>query len=131
MTELVAFFSALLKTYPNLMGPLNSHSSEDLTHLVIQTHEELSQGRPINTPERFLSCVREDVPEDEWRLAIHCTRTWGPTSDFDPDLTEDSEMERMTMGLLWLSALITELQRREPQMVHVEGPIPPSVDAVQ
>ena len=131
MTELVAFFSALLKTYPNLMGPLNGHSSEDLTRLVIQTHDELSQGRPINTPERFLSCVREDVPEDEWRLAIHCTRTWGPTSDFDPDLTEDSEVERMTMELLWLSALITELQRREPQMVNVEASKPPSDGVVQ
>lgn len=113
------------------MRPLNHHSSEDLTRLVIQTHDELSRGRPINTPSLFLSCVKEWVPDDEWRLAVHCTRTWGPTSDSDPDLTDEREMERMTLGLLWLSALITEMQSREPQMATAEAAIPPSVVSVQ
>jgi hypothetical protein len=113
VTELVALFSAMLKTYPTLMKPLHDHSSMDLTRLIVQTHEELEQGKPIYTPESFLACVREDVPEDDWRLAVHCMRSWGPTSDMEPDLTEDSEMERMTVELLWMSAMITELQERE------------------
>ena len=65
--------------------------------------------------------MKEDVPEEDWRLAVHCTRTWGPTPDFDPALTEDAEMERMTMELLWMSAMITELQERELDGPRIHG----------
>jgi hypothetical protein len=113
VTELVTLFSAMLKTYPTLMKPLTEQSSTDLTRLILETHEELSKGKRINTPDLFFSCVKEDVPEEDWKLAVHCTRTWGPTSDMEPDLTADDEIERMTMELLWMSAMITELQQRE------------------
>jgi hypothetical protein len=113
VTELVALFSGMLKTYPTLLKPLTERSSVDLTRLILQTHEELSRGNRIRTPESFFTCVQEDVPEEEWQIAVHCTRTWGPTSEMDPDLTTDDEVERITMELLWMSALITELQQRE------------------
>ena len=118
MTELVALFSAMLKTYPTLMRPLRDRTSKDLTHLLVRTHEDLNSGKPINTPDSFFSLVKKDIPADDWQLAVHCTRTWGPTSDSDPDLTEDEEMERMTMELLWMSAMITELQQRDPDEVQ-------------
>ena len=131
MTELVALFSAMLKTYPTLMKPLTEHSSIDLTRLIVRTHEELDRGVLISTPESFLTCVKEDIPEEDWQLAIHCTRTWGPTSDSDPDLTEDSEMERMTMELLWMSAMITELQQRDFDEPHYQEPMFESIGPVQ
>jgi len=115
VTELVALFSALLKTYPTLMKSLTECSSADLTHLILQTHDELSRGKPVRTPDSFFSCVKKDVPEEDWRWAVHCTRTWGPASSLDPDPTEDAEVERMTMELLWMSAMITELQQRNPE----------------
>lgn len=118
MTELVALFSAMLKTYPTLMNPLRDRSSTDLTHLIVRTHKDLSQGKPMRTPESFFSLVKKDVPEEDWRLAVHCTRTWGPTSDSDPDLTEDEEIERTTLGFLWMSAMITELEQRDPDEVQ-------------
>lgn len=118
MTELVALFTALLKTYPTLMESLTERSSSDLTHLILQTHDDLSRGEPVSTPDSFFSSVKKDVPEEDWRLAVHCTRTWGPTSNFDPDFTEDADIERMTMELLWMSAMITELQQRDPEMAQ-------------
>jgi len=113
VTELVALFAGLLKTYPELMESLVRYSWTDLTQLIIYTHSELSRGEPISTPEYFISRVRETVPEEEWELAVHCTMTRPPASDLDPALVSEVEMERMTMALLWITAMITELQRRE------------------
>jgi hypothetical protein len=108
----------MLKTYPTLMKPLTDQSSMELTRLIVQTYDELSRGNRISAPDSFFSCVEEDVPEDVWQLAVRCMRTWVLSSDVDPDLPVDEEMERMTLELLWMSAMITELQHRglnEPQ----------------
>lgn len=112
------------------MNSLAEHSSTDLTRLIVRTHDELSRGVPITTPEGFLSCVKDAVTEEDWQLVVRCTRTWGPTFSIAPDLTEDDAMERLTMELLWMSAMITELQQREldetqPAQLTIEpvGPV--------
>lgn len=131
MTELVALFSALLKTYPNLMRQLNDETSTDLTRMIVQTHAELSRGNRIAAPESFSSCVKQDVPQEDWQLAIRCMRVWGPTSEMDFEFTADEEVERITIELLWMSALITELQQRELDEPPIQQPAFDPVGPVQ
>jgi hypothetical protein len=122
VTELVKFFSTLLKLYPGVMESVAHRSSADLTDLIIRTYEDLSRGCPICAPEVFSSRVKEDIPKDEWTLALNCMRTLGPVSTSGDDPFEERNLEKLTTELLWLSAMITELERREPELIVASQP---------
>lgn len=109
------------------MNSLTEQSSLDLAQLIVKTHDELSRGKPISTPENFLVRVREEVSEDDWKLAIRCTRSWGTDCERETDQETDDEMERMALELLWMSAMITELQQRD----HSQEPMFESTGLVQ
>jgi hypothetical protein len=68
--------------------------------------------------------VKEDIPQEEWTVALSCMRTWGPVSTSDDNPWTEEKLEKLTTEFLWLSALITELEKRESALIeasHLTG----------